>query len=74
MRTLEKGLMVLASVATEELEMRTWLRVIYGAFGLAATYARFGPGWIDSDDYLTIIALLVVFSGIAELLVRRRGR
>lgn len=54
--------------------MRVWIRVLYGAFGLAATYARFGPGWIDSDDYLTIVVLLLVVSGTAELLTRKSGR
>ena len=56
-------------------EMSIWIRVIFGVFVLAATYARFGLNWIDSDDYLTIIVALLVVSGIAQwAVVRKRGR
>ncbi len=55
--------------------MSIWIRVIFGVFVLAATYARFGLNWIDSDDYLTIIVALLVVSGIAQwAVVRKRGR
>jgi len=48
------------------------IRVIFAALGLAATYARFGPHWIDSDDYLTVICALLVISGISQWAASRK--
>jgi hypothetical protein len=55
--------------------MGVWIRVMFGIAGLAATYARFGQNWIDSDDYLTTMIALVLVSGIAQwAIVRKIGR